>query len=127
MLRTREKLFQLSTVFVCTLILTVGMQAALVPSAYSAELTAQEKALNIFDDVIGLDMAAYRTNLDSYTQDLYFETLPQENVKYILQSDESELEVICTFADEKLCSMSAYVLDGLPHMTQPATNTLEMA
>lgn len=131
MLRASKKLFLFSTVFVCVLMVTVVMNGSLVCSAanqeYSPESTAPEKVLTILNDVVGLDMATYRTNLDTHNQDLFFETLPQENVKYALESDDSKLEVICTSVNEKLHSMSVYVLDGSPRMTQPATNVLEMA
>ncbi len=95
--------------------------------AYSEEWSAPDEALVIFNEVVGLDMTTYRKNLYNHVQDLYFESLPQESVKYTLDSNESKLELICTFVNEKLRSMSVYVLDGSPRMTQPATNTLEMA
>jgi len=129
MIRSGKKLFLFSMLFMCGLLVTFGMNGSLVCSAANPEysdLTAPEKTLTILKDVVGLDTATYSTNLDTHTQDLYFEVLPQENVKYILESDEGKLEVICTFVNEKLRSMITYT-DGSPRMTQPATNTLEMA
>jgi hypothetical protein len=58
---------------------------------------------------------------------LYFDVLPEEDVKYILKSNESELKVICAFVDEKLRSLRIYVNDGSPLTTKPATTPIEMA
>jgi hypothetical protein len=129
MIKTGKKLFLFSTFFMCILMVTFGINGSLVCSATDLEysdLAAPEKTLAILNDVVGLDTATYSTNLDTYIEDLYFEVLPQEDVKYTLESDESKLEVICSFVTEKLRSMITYT-DGSPHMTRASTNTLEMA
>ena len=101
--------------------------SAYVPKAYFQEEKASEKALAILKDVVGFDLAAYKTRLDSYIQDMYFDTLPQENLRYTLESNESKLEVIFAFVNGKLRSMSLYALKGAPLITRPATNVVEMA
>lgn len=130
----------LSITVLLTLLLVSTAYASLVPfvhaakpdiqdktvSELSSELTSTEKTLIILKDVVGLDMAKYSTNLDSYSQSLYFEVLPQEDVKYTLKSDESKLEVICAFVNGKLRSMNTYA-DGSPHITNQAGNAIEMA
>ncbi len=129
MIKSGKKIFWFSTIFMCILMITVGMNGSLMVSATGQEFiesTAPEKALIIFNDVVDLDVAAYSTNLDSDIHDLYFEVLPQENVKYTLESGESKIEVICNFVNGKLRSMITYA-DGSPRMSQPATTTLEMA
>lgn len=100
--------------------------SAYAPKAYSQEEKTSEKALTILKDVFGFDLAAYKKRLDSY-QDMYFDTLPQENLRYTFESDKSKLEVIFAFVNGKLRSMSLYVIEGSPHITQSATNVLEMA
>jgi hypothetical protein len=122
---TKRKL--LFTAIFLSILLIYSAYAALIPNVHAEEIAVQEKALTILNDVAGLDTAKYRANLDLGNPDLYLETLPQENLKYTLESDESKLEVICAFVNENLRSMSVYILDGSPHMIQPATNTLEMA
>jgi hypothetical protein len=126
----RQTLF--STVFILFLIVTIGVGGSSVCNGANpeySELTAPEKVLIILEEVVGLDMAKYSTELDFYAQApfLYFDVLPQEDVKYILEANESKLEVICAFADQKLRSLSIYINDGLPITTQPATIPLEMA
>lgn len=133
MIRANKKLSLFSTVFVCFLIVTMGLNWSVLCNASSQEpveeSTAPEKVLTILENVVGLDMAKYSTDLEFYAQApfLYFEVLPQEDVKYALESDESKLEVICAFVDEKLRSMNIYINDGSPLTTQPAASPLEMA
>jgi parallel beta-helix repeat protein len=100
-----------------------------VAKAEYSDLTPPEKVLTILEEVVCLDMAKYSTDLEFYAQFplLYFDVLPQEDVKYVLKSNESELEVICAFVDEKLRSMRIYVKEGSPLTTQPATTPIEMA
>lgn len=97
-----------------------------IPSAFSSELTSPEKTLTILEDMVGLDTSAYSTTLELHNQVLDYKGLPQEDVKYTLESGESKLEVICTFVNEKLHSINIYS-NGLPHITQQATSTIEMA
>lgn len=133
MSRAGKKLFLFSTVFMCVLMVTVVMDGSLVCNAAnqdSLESTAPEKVLTILNDVVGLDMATYSTHLDSYTQDLYFESLPQETVSYTLESNGSKLGVLCNFVDGKLQKISIYMKEGLPLMlktAQPNANEVEMA
>jgi len=93
------------------------------------ESTAPEKVLTVLENVVGLDIAKYSTDLEFYAQApfLYFDVLPQEDVKYALESNESKLEVICAFVDKKLRSMNIYINDGAPLTTQPAASPLETA
>ncbi|MEM2969141.1 MAG: hypothetical protein QXJ40_04090 [Candidatus Bathyarchaeia archaeon] len=105
------------------------MNEALVCNAANQDLkaTATDKVLTILNDVVGIDTAKYKISLEAYNQDLFFEILPQENVKYILESEESKLEVICTFVNGKLHSMAQYILEGSPHMLQTTTDALKIA
>ncbi len=130
--RANKSRFLFSTVSICFLILAIGINDPSVCYAANpeySELTAPEKVLTILEEVVGLDMAKYSTELDFYAQApfLYFDVLPQEDVKYILDSNESKLEVICAFADQKLRSLNIYINDGLPITNQPVTIPLEMA
>lgn len=121
-----------SVILVSFLIVAIGVNNSSVCYAANpeySELTAPEKVLTILEEVVGLDMAEYSAELDLHAQTpfLYFDVLPQEDVKYTLESNESKLEVICAFVDEKLRSMNIYINDGSPLTTQPAASPLEMA
>ena len=132
MIRANKRLSWSYTVFVWFLIVTIGLNFSSVCNAANpeySESTAPEKVLIVLEDVVGLDMAKYSTDLEFYAQApfLYFEVLPQEDVKYLLESNESKLEVISAFADEKLRSLNIYLMDGSPLTTKPVTSPLEMA
>ena len=78
-----------STVFVCFLIVSLGVNVSSVCYAANPEyleLTAPEKVLTILEEVVGLDMAEYSAELDLHIQApfLYYDVLPQEDVKYTL-------------------------------------------
>jgi hypothetical protein len=115
-----------TAIFLSILLISIAY-TALISNVLAEEITAQEKALTILNDAVGLDTAKYTKNLELNPPDLYFETLPQESLKYAFESNESKLEVICAFVSENLRSMSVYILDGSPIVIHPATNTLEMA
>jgi hypothetical protein len=93
------------------------------------ESTAPEKVLTILEEVVGLDMAEYSAELDLHIQApfLYFDVLPQEDVKYTLESNESKLEVISALVDEKIFLLNIYINEGSPLTTKPAASPLEMA
>ena len=113
------------TIAVVTLVL-ISFLLVQTPMAYSTELTSPEKTLVILKDVVGLDMVGYSTTLELHNQVLDYRGLPQEDMKYTLESEESKLEVICTFVNEKLRSINIYPV-GSPRITQQATSTVEMA
>jgi hypothetical protein len=100
-----------------------------VAKAEYSDLTTPEKVLTVLEEVVGLEMEKYSTDLEFFAEApfLYFDVLPQEEVKYLLESNESKLEVICAFADQKLRSLHIYTLDGQPFTTKPFTTPLEMA
>jgi len=132
MIRANKMLSWSSMVFVWFLILTIGLNCSSVCNAANpeySELTSPEKVLTVLEEVVGLDIARYSTDLEFYAQApfLYFEVLPQEDVKYILESNESKLTVISAFVTGKLRSMKIYVNDGSPLTTKPATTPIEMA
>ena len=77
-----KKMF-FSILFMCFL-LTVGSTGSvcIADSQHPKEGSAViNKTLSILDDVVGLDTDAYNVNVDSYGQTLYFEVLPQEDIK----------------------------------------------
>ena len=101
-----------------------------VSTAYPAELTASEKALTFLKDVVGFDMTKYNATLThnhvEYNPD-YYGGLAQERVDYILESDESTIDVGCLFINKTLVFCNLDVLKGSPLYTQPPTNVLDAA
>jgi hypothetical protein len=100
-----------------------------VPTAYSAEWSAPEKAMSFLTDVVRLDMTKYKATLVNhrveYPSDLG--GLAKEYVDYILESDESKLDVGCVFINKTLDFCILYVDKGSPLYVQPSTNFLDAA
>jgi hypothetical protein len=98
-----------------------------VPTAYSAEWSAPEKAMSFLTDVVRLDMTKYKATLVNhrveYPSDLG--GLAKEYVDYILESDESKLDVGCVFRNNTLDYCNLYVDKGSPLYVQPYTNVLD--
>ncbi|WGM90307.1 MAG: hypothetical protein NUK63_04090 [Candidatus Bathyarchaeum tardum] len=106
----------------------VTINASLVCNATTQEeSTAPEKALNLLEKVVGLDMEAYDTTFDLHTQDLYLDSLPQESIQYTIDSADSKVEVICNFVNEKLQLMSLHPINGLALMVQQHANVVSSA
>ena len=122
----RERLF--FTVFLCVLVVTVGVSSVAYP-VYSSELTVPEKALAFLEDVVLLDMTKYNATLEihdvRYPDEL--QGLAQHNVLYILVSDEGELEAAFGFKNESFanCMLGTF---GSPFYSEPQpANTVDNA
>ena len=113
----RERFF--FTVFLCVLVVTVGVSSVAYP-VYSSELTVPEKALAFLEDVVLLDMPKYNATLEIYDEHYPDELqgLAQHNVLYILVSDEGELEAAFGFKNESFahCMIGTF---GSPFYAEP--------
>jgi len=128
MIRLISYLFLFSTLFTFVLLVTFGCNGQLICNAANpehSELTTIEKTLTILSEVVGLDVETYNITLDLHNQDLYLQSLPQEDVQYTLDSEDSKVEVICNFVNKKLQSIFLHTLDGTLRMAQPCTNILD--
>ena len=101
--------------------------AALTPKVNAADMTLQQKGMTILSDAVGLDLTKYETLAKEYPQDSYFGVIPERNVEYHLESDESKLKLLCTFTDDDLHILHVLEREGSPHTTKTAINVLEMA
>jgi len=128
-----EHLF--STILVCLLIVTVGINGSsgygTTNQAYSAELSAPEKALAFLTNVVKLDMTKYNVTLVSNWVDFppHWGGVAQEVVRFDLEwAGESKLYVTCRLRDKTLYSCGLEVLKGSPIYTESQpTNVLDMA
>jgi hypothetical protein len=99
------------------------------PSFNSAELPVEEKALSIITDVIGIDLTRY--NVELYNNNSrFYNGLFREHIDYTLESDESEMRVMITFANHTLIHWDLVQIDSsplLPVYVQPLpANTLDL-
>src|SRR3989304_10602573 len=93
--KTKRKLLFITVLL--TILLSSSAYATLIPNAHAANITIQQKGLTIINDAVGLDLTRYTTIAKKYPQDSYFGVVPEENVGYNLESDESKLKLLCTF------------------------------
>ena len=98
--------------------LVLLLMLAHAPRACFAQEDATKRALEIFRNVVGLNVDAYNASLISHTPN---------SVTYTLESKGSKLIAYCAFVDGKLRSISMYVKEGLPLMLYTAANEVEMA
>mgnify|MGYP005844352169 CR=1 FL=1 len=108
---SKKKLYTaLSLAIVLVLFLTQ------IPSAYSAELTAQENFVSIITDVVGLDMTKYNAELSYYSADRSdnYGGLVEETVQYTLESAERKTQAAFRFVNKNLVRFDLYTLDGSP-------------
>jgi hypothetical protein len=124
--KTKRKLL-IPTVLILVM-LTLSTYATRAPTVHAEETSAriQEKGLSILNKVVGLDMAKYVIDSKEWPQDSYLGVIPQENVRCILESAGSKLDMICTFANGNLRMIDVLESQGSPCLTESATMALEM-
>jgi hypothetical protein len=121
-----KKHFLLS-ILIFSLLLISCLYSIMAPSAYATEETLQEKGLVISNDVVGLDLTKYATTAKEFPQDSYLGVLPQESIRYNLQSNESKLDMLYTFISGNLQKIHVLEVDGTPRMTKATADPIERA
>jgi hypothetical protein len=122
MTKYMKKAFLISTVIFSLLLAT-----CVTSSVYASEETIEQKGLTTLNDVVGLDLAKYATISKEYPADSYLDVVPQENVRYNIESNGSKIEMFCTFIDGNLQRINVLENDGSPITTKAVTNTVDMA
>ena len=89
----------LTIVFITLLVFSA--YAYNTPKVEAIEATALQKGIAITNNVIGVDLAKYSSSSE-YKQGLYLDILPQENMRYTLEAQESTLDLYYTFVEGKL-------------------------
>jgi hypothetical protein len=129
-------------VFLCTALMFALIVSAII-GIYGSALTGNEnshetlrqlqqksnseKALIILNDALNLNTANYTVKVDSIIEDMYYETLPQELIKLTLETNESQLDVISNFVEDKLRSISLYQLKGESTQTHSQSDPIGLA
>lgn len=125
-MKNPEKIFLLVSALIIVVLLALIF---VVPSFYSSELTTEEKALSIMTDVIGLDLTKYNVELYHNSSEFYNELL-RENIDYTLESNESKIRVMITFANHTLAHWDLDQIDSSPlsplYVQPLPTNTLDV-
>lgn len=99
--------------------------SCIVPVSATEE-KVPEKGLTILDAVIGLDLTKYNTIAKDYSDDLYFDTLPQERIHLNLAGNQSTVDMFQTFVNGKLQAIQVLKTEGSLILNKPVENVLEM-
>ena len=118
----------LFSTIILTVLLFSSVYATLVPNVHAAEASIQQESMAVADNVIGVDLAKYPAASEDYRQDLYLDVIPQENLRYTLETNESKIDIQYTFVKGKL--QKIHVLDnvGSPQMRKALSdNALDLS
>jgi len=110
-------------VFLALLVLQVTM-------VYSAEWSAPNEALAFLEEVVNLEMNNYNAVLDIYDVRYppHLHGLAQENVVYILESNESKIQAAFAFVNKTFYHCALFMLEGEPIYSQSQSkNVLDVA
>jgi hypothetical protein len=121
--KTKLKLLFI-TVILGSMLLSVAN--GVIPNVHAAEATAREKALSILNDVVGLNTSAYTAHLNSDVNATML-GLPQEDTNFNFNSAQGSLRTRVVFTNNSLRQLYISDYAGLPSLTQPATNAVDMA
>jgi hypothetical protein len=111
--------------FMLTLTLISSAYAILVPNARASLLTSSQKVEVISKDVVGLDLTECTKTVQESPPDSYLDVLPQENVRYTLESNGNKVDIRYTFTNGNLRVIYVLEIQGSPLLTKTAVNTLD--
>jgi hypothetical protein len=124
-MKTLEKIFLFAPPLLVVMFLFLVVVA---PSTLQqSELSAEEKALIVMTDVIGLDLTKY--NVEHYNNNSrFYDGLFRENVDYTLEANGSKIQVLLTFHNCTLIQWSINTFEGSPIYAKPlAAKPLDVA
>jgi hypothetical protein len=111
------------------LLLSTAWSLEMLPVAYSATPTVQEKALSFISNVLPLDMSKYTTTLTQYgkTPPSTESGSTTEIVQYSLEANGSRLMASCSFSDSIFTGCILTVQSGPIFPSKHTSNTIESA
>ena len=99
-----------------------------IPNVQASEISIQQKGIELTNTVIGVNSTKYTAVPIQYQQNSYFGVLPQENMRYIFETQGSKIDLYYTFVNGKLQKVHVLEVQGIPQMQKSlATNSLENA
>jgi hypothetical protein len=93
-------------------------------SVHATEITTEQKGLSILSNVVGLDLTKYKVSTKEYLQNMsaLSNVASQDNVGYTLASNQSNMNVLCTFANGSLQMLQVLENRGSPSLTKTSTS-----
>jgi hypothetical protein len=114
--------------FLLTVFLSSIAYAMLIPSAHAAENTNPQKALDIMNNVIGVDLLKCTATPKDNPSNSYLGIVPQDNVRYTLGSNGSETaDIRLSFVNGKLRVIHVLGTADPSCLKKTSSNSLEMA
>lgn len=116
-------------IFLAIMVVISSPYIVFIPNVHAAMLTAQQKSEIISREVVGFDLTNYATTVEGAPQSAYRNVVPQENLRYSIESNVSKVDMRYTFANGKLQILHVLENIGTPSLTKTATsaNALELA
>jgi hypothetical protein len=121
---SKRKLLFITFLFVA--ILMYNTYSPIVSNVHGATLTTEEKALAVFDNVVGLNVTAYTAQMNAQLDNPFY-SLSQEEADLSFTSSQSKLRAKCSFVNNNLRQIYMSELNGPLYLNQATANTLEMA
>ena len=115
----------LVTILLMALLLSFAY-ATLTPLVSATEVTAEEKTMNVLDDVVGISTETYAPYLSSQTDSSYL-SLPQKEADITLASEHGTVRARCCFVNNILREIYLSDYGGELAAKQPAVDTPNMA
>jgi hypothetical protein len=108
--------------------LLVTVMLAQVHTAYSTESVVADKALSFITDVIQLDMTKYSAKAEGYSVDYpaKLEGVAQEGITYILEAEESKLDIFFRFTNGTLTYCLLTINEGEVLYAQSSANFVDV-
>jgi len=119
-------------VLICTssyaLIIPNTNAEPILPNTIAYELDPrQAEGLTSLSNTLGLNMPEYSDiTSQSYPLRQYADAVPQEEIRYQLQSPTSTIDVLCSFVNGQLRMIHILENEGRLHLVKPTENIIEM-
>lgn len=107
--------------------LATSIACTSISGANAAELDIQQKAISTISNVVGLDTSKYDISTAQDPQDVYKDSLPRENIRAILDTTDSRVEVLYCFINGAIEKIYVCSKEGTPHMSKITSSDTAMA
>ncbi|MDR0470716.1 MAG: hypothetical protein LBH79_03175 [Nitrososphaerota archaeon] len=110
-------------VLICT-----SSYALIIPNTNAYEIEPQQaEYLTNLSSTLGLNLQAYSDiTSQTYPPRQYADTVPQEDIRYQLQSPTNTLDALCSYVNGQLRMIHILENEGTLHLIKPTENTIEM-
>ncbi|MCW4029770.1 MAG: hypothetical protein NWE92_09020 [Candidatus Bathyarchaeota archaeon] len=115
------------TVFGLIIVALFVVALVQVPASCSANVTKEETARAFLENVVELDVAKYEFHLKSQKESVDEQGITEIILLYELNSEESKIDCTFIFKNDAMIWCNITPIDGLPVLTRPNTDTLDLA